>query len=140
MARYLGGRKSGYRRIDGSGNGRRRRSVVLANGSGKRRRFWRVRRPRIEILKLVASPKRFFVWLRDAYEKMMLRFAESSMVSAGSYGGSAYGNGIGKARLKEYDEKMIVEIYKSIVMAEGHVMVPREAGKLGSRLSPVEEE
>ncbi|KAF5741550.1 hypothetical protein HS088_TW10G00550 [Tripterygium wilfordii] len=125
-------------RIDGSGHGRRRRTVVLGNGSSRRRRLWRVR-PKIGIVKLVAAPKRFLVWLRDAYVKMMMAFAESSVMSA-SYGGYAYGNaGMGKPRLKEYDEKMILEIYKSIVMAQDHAMVPRGAGKLGSPLSPVME-
>lgn len=86
----------------------------------------------------IPSPKKFFVWLRDAYVKMMLGLANSRMINSGYGGGSGFGDGGGIAAfgarpVKEYDERMIVEIYKSLVMAQGQ-LVPRDPGKLNSAI------
>ncbi|KAL8492292.1 hypothetical protein ACS0TY_023788 [Phlomoides rotata] len=56
--------------------------------------------------------------------------------------GSGYGSGFGSdsvtkfgmRSIKVYDEKMIVEIYESIVMAQGQ-LVPRDASWIGSEIS-----
>lgn len=69
--------------------------------------------PKLRILKK-ASPKKFLVWLRDSYVKMMMRLANSRVVGSSGYGGSGFGSG----PMKEYDEKVLVEIYKSILMAQ----------------------
>ncbi|EOX95196.1 Uncharacterized protein TCM_004747 [Theobroma cacao] len=122
-------KRRGYVKLNGSGRRTRRSRVEL--GSTRRRRFWRIR---VKAKLRIPSPKKFFVWLRDAYVKMMLGFANSRMINTG-YGG-AIGDGIaafGKGPMKEYDEKVIVEIYKSLVMGQGQ-LVPREAGKLSSAI------
>ncbi|KAF5745896.1 hypothetical protein HS088_TW06G00061 [Tripterygium wilfordii] len=109
LGRHLARRRSGYERLDGSG----RRGVVLESGSGKKRRLWRVKR-KVGIMKLDASPKRFFAWLRGAYVKMMLGF--ESRVSTGCDGPTCP-RGIGQAGrvvpLKEYDKKMILKIHNT---------------------------
>ena len=122
--------RRGYERINGSGRTRRSWPVELGSvstTSRRRRRFaWRIKvKPKLKALKM-SSPKRFFVWLRDAYVKMMLGFANSR-----ARGTAGYGDGIGARPIKEYDEKMIIEIYKSLVMAQGQ-LVPRDAPTLGS--------
>ncbi|XWS76616.1 hypothetical protein CRYUN_Cryun01aG0192100 [Craigia yunnanensis] len=120
-------KRKGYVKLNGS---RRRSRVEL--GSSRRRRFWRIR---VKAKLRIPSPKKFFVWLRDAYVKMMMGLANSRMVNTG-YGGAIGDHGVaafGKLPLKEYDEKMIVEIYKSLLMAQGQ-LVPREAGKLSSAI------
>lgn len=122
--------RRGYQRL---GDGGRR---VPAD----RRRRFRLRRfkvaPRVKLMNLIIrSPKRFLIWLRDAYVKMMMGFATSRICTAG-YGGSVADASIssfGKAPLKEYDKRMIVEIYKSLVVAQGQ-LVPREAVDLSSGL------
>lgn len=100
-------------------------------GSSRRRRFWRIK-PKLRFFR-IPSPKKFFIWLRDAYVKMMLGFANSRVVSSGYCGSGALGNGIGgfgQRPLKEYDEKMIIEIYRSLVVAQG--LAPRDVTAIGS--------
>lgn len=127
MEAFRGGLKGywkrrAYQRLDGGG--RRRRRAVL--GGGRRRRFWRIRVvPRLRFLARVASPKRLLARIRDAYVRMMLSFASSGAIAAG-YGGAAVA-GFGRPQLKEYDEKMIVEIYKSLV-AQGPIIATAVAG------------
>ncbi|XP_008784402.2 uncharacterized protein LOC120110193 [Phoenix dactylifera] len=118
-------KRRAYQRLDGGG---RRRSRAELNG-GRRRRFWRIRVvPRLRFLARVASPKRFLARIRDAYVRMMLSFASSGAIANGytGYGGAAV-TGFGRPQLKEYDEKMIVEIYKSLV-AQGPLMAANAVG------------
>ncbi|XP_044502045.1 uncharacterized protein LOC123223049 [Mangifera indica] len=126
--------RRGYERINGTGRSRTSRSDP-GSSSTRRRRSWRIKiKPKLKILR-VASPKKFFLWLRDSYVKMMMSFA-NSRVGAG-YGGAIAGpqgvHGFGKGPVKEYDEKMLVEIYKSLVLAQSQ-LVPRDAAKLGSEI------
>ncbi|KAI4365707.1 hypothetical protein MLD38_021671 [Melastoma candidum] len=101
----------------------------------RRRWIWRPRvrvAPKVKILRLVASsPKKFFLWLRDAYVRMMLKFANSRMFTAGGapsyYGRSGYG--FGEATLKEYDRRVIVEIYRSVLAAQGKLADRPASGK-----------
>ncbi|KAK8718137.1 hypothetical protein V6N13_045382 [Hibiscus sabdariffa] len=123
--------RRGYVKLNGGSRGGARRSRVEIGGSSRRRRFWKIR---VKAKVRLPSPKKFFVWLRDAYVKMMLGLANSRVVNG--YGGAMGDHGIsafGKRPVKEYDEKLIVEIYKSLVMAQGQ-LVPREAGKLSSAI------
>ncbi|KAL4360527.1 hypothetical protein GQ457_04G029080 [Hibiscus cannabinus] len=108
-------------------NGARRSRVEL--GTSRRKRFWRIK---IKAKLRIKSPKKFFVWLRDAYVKMMLGLANSRMVGSG-YGADQRVAAFGRRTMKEYDEKMIVEIYKSLVMGKGQ-SVAREPGKLCSAI------
>ncbi|KAK8497548.1 hypothetical protein V6N13_002952 [Hibiscus sabdariffa] len=120
-------KRRGYVKLSGTSRGGARRSRVELGGSSRRRRFWKIR---VKAKLRLPSPKKLFVWLRDAYVKMMVGLANSRVVSG--YGGAMADHGVsafGKRPIKEYDEKMIVEIYKSLVVAQGQ-QVPREAGKL----------
>ncbi|KAK8654363.1 hypothetical protein V6N13_128332 [Hibiscus sabdariffa] len=116
--------RRGYVKLNGASRGGARRSRVELGGSSRRRRFWKIR---VKAKLRLPSPKKLFVWLRDAYVKMMVGLANSRVVSGYGHSGAMADRGVsafGKRPIKEYDEKMIVEIYKSLVMA------PREAGKL----------
>ncbi|XP_059659595.1 uncharacterized protein LOC132306278 [Cornus florida] len=122
-------RRRGYERLTGTGRRRKNRVELAAGGSNRRRRrFWRIK----ITPKLRFSPKKFLIGLRDAYVNMMLRLASSRAINGGGMGG-ALGDGIGgfgKGPLKEYDERMIVEIYKSLMVAQGQ-LVPRDAARIG---------
>lgn len=96
---------------------------------GRRRRFFRVkinRRMRIW-RRVVGMPKKWLIRLRDAYVNMMLNLSNSGFMVAGGatgFGRSVeygYGSGTCRTQLKEYDEKMIVEIYKSLMIAQGQI-------------------
>ncbi|CAA0831967.1 Unknown protein [Striga hermonthica] len=127
-------RRKGYERLN-TGLKRKPRAVQLATGGGgdgsvRRRRFWRVKLapPRLK-LRLRFSPKKLLIRLRDAYVSMMMKLANSRAI-----GGGYPAAGFGARPLKEYDERMIVEIYKSIVLAQGQ-LVPRDAAWIGSEIS-----
>ncbi|EEF47315.1 uncharacterized protein LOC8265169 [Ricinus communis] len=131
-------RRRGYQRLNESGRRRRMNTVELGGGSatttrGSRRRkmSWRIKiKPKLKIFKR-ASPKKFFVWLRDAYVNMMLGFANSRVIGPGYGGGGGIATNFGKGPLKEYDEKMIIQIYKSLVAGQGQ-LVPHDAAAFGS--------
>ncbi|XP_010507886.1 PREDICTED: uncharacterized protein LOC104784549 [Camelina sativa] len=131
--RYWRRRLRGYQRLDGSV-----KKATSGRGSVKRvkmdptrkRRFWRIKIvPKLRILKR-ASPKKLLTWLRDAYVNMMLRLANSRVVGS-SYGYGEYGYGPGLASKEYNDEKKLVEIYKSILMAQGNLVHP-DVSKLPS--------
>nr|XP_019710381.1 uncharacterized protein LOC105057427 [Elaeis guineensis] len=139
MEAYKGGLKGywkrrAYHRLDGTGGGSRRRSRAELGG-GRKRRFWRIRiaRPRLRFLARAPSPKRFLARIRDAYVRMMLSFASTGAVAAGyaDYGGDAVAR-FRQPQLKEYDEKMIVEIYKSLV-AQGSLIATAAEGTPSGR-------
>lgn len=123
-------KQRGYRRLkNGVVSGREDTNPGQESGSGHRgRRTWRVKiGRRIRVLRRVGSPRKWLTRLRDAYVKMMLNFANTGLVGGG-YGGPVCVSGSGKGEFKEYDERVIVEIYKSLVMAQGQFM-PHEAPK-----------
>ncbi|XP_050377768.1 uncharacterized protein LOC126795005 [Argentina anserina] len=125
----------------------RSRGYVKLSGSGRhhknwmeprKRRVWRIKlapKVKLSFLRRIPSPNKFLVWLRDAYVNLMLGFANSRVFTT-TYGGSICHDGtgsFGKRPLKEYDDKMIVEIYKSLMLTQGQ-LVPRDAPKLGSEI------
>lgn len=125
-------RSRGYQRLNVGG--RRRTRAVLGGGGNpnrRRRRFWKIRIvPRLRFI----SPKKLLIKFRDAYVNFMMRIASSSALGGGGggFGAVDYGvGGFGMRPMKEYDEKMIVEIYKSLVMAQGQI-VPRNAANINS--------
>ncbi|GMH30890.1 hypothetical protein Nepgr_032733 [Nepenthes gracilis] len=125
-------KRRGYERL----NGRKQRKpgqAELARMGRSKGRFWRWRiklsRPKIRI----GSPKNWLIKLRDAYVKMMLSFSNSAAFYGGTPGFAVDYGAFGRPALKEYDEKVIVEIYKSLVMAQGK-LVPREAEKISSAI------
>ncbi|KAI4301463.1 hypothetical protein L6164_034741 [Bauhinia variegata] len=139
-------RKRGYRRLNGSGYESRRKSssVELGNVNTRRRRLWRIKiAPKIKTLRR-ASPKKMLLWLRDAYVRMMMGLANSRVVSisaaaASGYGGALPGGDVtggfamGTGPPKEYDPKMILQIYRSLMMAQGQ-LVPRDAPRITSEI------
>ncbi|KAK7396934.1 hypothetical protein VNO78_18097 [Psophocarpus tetragonolobus] len=109
----------GYKRLHVSDR-RRRESVQL--GDRERKRRWRIRiAPKMRIPN-ISSPKKFVLWVRDAYVSIMLGFANSIGASAVSYAGDAAFHRAPPP--KEYHHKMIVHMYNSFVMAQGHLLPP----------------
>ncbi|GJV50022.1 hypothetical protein Tco_1440234 [Tanacetum coccineum] len=120
---------------------RRSRYQKLGSDSVRQKRpFWRIRlTPKIKIklklkLKLKCSPKKLLRKIRDGYVNMMLKMANSPMIAGvgayGSYGG--YGDGVasfGMRPVKEYDEKMVIEIYKALAMRQSQ-LVPIDESKV----------
>lgn len=142
MYRNLKGfwRRRGYQRLN-AGGGRRRRTrgdlgAASADPSRKRRRFWKIRiMPRLRLV----SPRKLLIKLRDGYVNFMLRIASSSAIvgAGGGFGAVDFGvGGFGMRPMKEYDEKVIVEIYKSLMMAQRQ-QVPRDAANNNSHVVPV---
>ncbi|MED6212520.1 hypothetical protein PIB30_084192 [Stylosanthes scabra] len=135
--------RTGYHRLNGSG--RRRRRIARAELGSKTRtretRFWRWRikvSPKIRIRR-IPSPKKMLIWLRDAYVRMMLGLANSRiMTSSTGFGGPCSvgfgGAGFGPAKTKEYDEKVLVQIYKSFLMTHGQ-LIPSETARIASEIS-----
>jgi hypothetical protein len=141
---YKGGIKAywkrrGYYRIDAAAAQRRPPLPTAELGGGgvaqapedgsgrrhRRRRGWRVRRGQLGRRVLSAlSPRRWLMRLRDAYVSAMLRLASSpAVVGYGGAGGpycatATHGHGAA-VQLKEYDEKVLVEIYRSILARGG---------------------
>lgn len=108
-------RWKGYEKLDGSSTAGRRNGKRVKMDPTKKKRLWKIKiMPKLKILRR-ASPKKFLVWLRDSYVNMMMKLANSRAVGASGYGGSGFGSG---RQMKEYDEKMLVEIYKTILMAQ----------------------
>jgi hypothetical protein len=95
-------------------------------GCRRRRHGWRVRRAGLgrRVLRAL-SPRRWMVRLRDAYVSAMLRLAASPAVGYGA--GAPYcpaethGAFARPAQLKEYNEKVLVEIYRSALARGGHL-------------------
>ncbi|CAH1447565.1 unnamed protein product [Lactuca virosa] len=82
----------------------------------RKRRFWRFRiNPR---LTLKLKPRKLFIGIRDAYMMIMMKLASSSVVRGRTMGGE----GFGTMAMKEYDEKMIMEIYKTLAMRQGQLI------------------
>ncbi|XP_066308828.1 uncharacterized protein [Miscanthus floridulus] len=140
---YEGGIKAywkrrGYYRIDAAAAQRRPPLPTAKLGGGgvaqapedgsgrrhRRRRGWHVRRGKLGRRLLSAlSPRRWLMRLRDAYVSAMLRLASSPAVVGYGAGGpycatASHGHGTA-VQLKEYDEKVLVEIYRSILARGG---------------------
>ncbi|KVH94510.1 hypothetical protein Ccrd_003409 [Cynara cardunculus var. scolymus] len=100
---------------------RRRRYQRLGTTTApKRRTKWRIRiSPR---LKLRVSPKRLFAGVRDAYVRLMIKMANSPVVRCRTMSNGHDGEGFGTTARKEYDEKMIIEIYKTLAMRQGQLV------------------
>ncbi|KAG9155839.1 hypothetical protein Leryth_004091 [Lithospermum erythrorhizon] len=136
---YVNKRK-GYQKLHGSSQ-RMNPCVVVMGGSGncKKRRFnWRMKlNKKLKFkFKFSISPKKFLIGFRDGYINFMNKIANSSMVTGGGFVGSGGGyggnvmNGFRVKTLKEYDEKMIVEIYKSLVISQTQ-LAPCDVAKFG---------
>jgi hypothetical protein len=158
---YKGGIKAywkrrGYYRVDAAAAQRRPPLPTAELGGGiaqpspedgsawRRRRGWRVRRGQLGRRLLRAlSPRRWLVKLRDAYVSAMLRLASSPAVGYGA--GTPYcataPRGAAFAQppqLKEYDEKVLVEIYRSILARGGPLplAVPGDGAGVGAPAAP----
>ncbi|XP_030543250.1 uncharacterized protein LOC115750199 [Rhodamnia argentea] len=112
-------RRRSYRRL-GVGSGIRRCMPVVELGSTRRRRRWSWRIKISPKLACLRSPKKFLIWLRDGYVNMMLRLADSRVGYA--YGADVGLSGFGSRPLKEYDQKVIVEVYRALMAAQAKAM------------------
>ncbi|KAG6412466.1 hypothetical protein SASPL_125145 [Salvia splendens] len=109
-------RKRGYNRL--SPPNRRSLKVVRLNSS---KRSWRLRlTPKLRLVRL-ASPMKLWCRFKNAYMKMMLKFANIAGTSGAA--NTAFGaNRIPKARdapmeysRTEFENRLVLEIYKSMV-------------------------
>ncbi|KAF5782527.1 hypothetical protein HanRHA438_Chr11g0509481 [Helianthus annuus] len=104
---YTGAKRSYWRR-----RGYRR----LATDESQSRWSW-VRMPRRLKIKLRCNPKKLVARVHDAYVKMTMKLANSQVVRGGAIAGYGAGGGIyefGMRPIKEYDAKMIIQMYKSL--------------------------
>ncbi|XP_058742470.1 uncharacterized protein LOC131614958 [Vicia villosa] len=118
-------RRKGYQRVIKSS---RKRNTVRLGGESTTgtKRKWRIKiSPKIKI-PAISSPKKWMVWMRDSYVRMMVALANSKVVKMGSLGDPTGGFGRNQ-QPKEYDSKMIVHMYNSFVVSQGHL-----GSKLGS--------
>ncbi|KAI3682769.1 hypothetical protein L1987_83006 [Smallanthus sonchifolius] len=89
--------------------------------SKPRKWSWKIRMPRR--LKIRFSPKKLIARVHDAYVRMMMRVASSLVVRTGvvgGYGGGGFGE-FGMRPVKEYDEKMIIQMYNSMVVRQAQL-------------------
>lgn len=127
-------KRRGYYRLDAAAAQRRPPLLTAELGGGapapeglrRRRRGWRVRRGLGRRLLRALSPRRWLTRIRDAYVSAMLRLASSPAVGYGA--GAPYCAGGPEAfarprQLKEYDGKVLVEIYRSILARGGPLAV-----------------
>ncbi|KAM3409947.1 hypothetical protein ACQJBY_002297 [Aegilops geniculata] len=128
----------GYDRLDAAAAQRRPALATAELGAGGgaaaaatagRRRGWRVRRRGLgrRVLRAL-SPRRLLARLRDAYVNAMLRLASSAAVGYGSAPFCAAPEPFARPRpLKEYDEKVLVEMYRSILARGGVIPLSGDA-------------
>ncbi|XP_022155311.1 uncharacterized protein LOC111022443 [Momordica charantia] len=107
-----------YEKLNRPSRSRRRRARVELGSNRKRGgRFWRIKiSQNLRFFRSIPSPKKLLLRLRDAYVRMMLGFANSRVFSAAPVPDGIAG--FGRRPVKEYDDKMILEIYKSMVAAQ----------------------
>ncbi|XP_047043766.1 uncharacterized protein LOC124647973 [Lolium rigidum] len=101
-------------------------AVAATTTAASRRRGWRVRRRGLgrRILRAL-SPRRWLVRLRDAYVNAMLRLASSAAVGYGSAPYCVAGaDPFARPRPpKEYEDKVLVEMYRSILARGGVIPI-----------------
>ncbi|KAL8214863.1 hypothetical protein R6Q57_004312 [Mikania cordata] len=105
-------RRRGYRRLAPANESRSKRGKWS----------WKLRIPRrLKIkLKFKFNPKKLIARVHDAYVRMMMRVADLPAVRCGAiagYGGGGSGE-FGMRPMKEYDEKIIIQMYNSLVMRQ----------------------
>ncbi|CAN4093016.1 unnamed protein product [Withania somnifera] len=105
-------RRRGYQKL----NQKQKRVEV---GPTRNRRFWKIKltpKLKLKINFKQLSLKNILIKFRDAYVNMMLRIANTRGFGA-DYGVGGGVDAFGMRQIKEYDEKVLVEIYKSILKA-----------------------
>ncbi|RAL42077.1 unnamed protein product [Cuscuta campestris] len=113
---YLKTKRSGYERITRPGARGRKCRVEL--GGGRKEAPWRIKlRPKLKLrINLRFSPKKLLLRLRDAYVGLMLRVSNTRAI--GGFAGNTVSDFTARS-VKEYDERMIIQIYKSLLIAHG---------------------
>ncbi|XP_076899845.1 uncharacterized protein LOC143553829 [Bidens hawaiensis] len=102
--------------------GYRRLATATNESRSKRGRWSWIRMPRRLKIKLRWNPKKLVDSVHSAYVRMMMKLASSSVVRGGAIGGYGAGAEIcqfGMRPMKEYDEKVIIQIYKSLSVRPG---------------------
>ncbi|KAI3805878.1 hypothetical protein L1987_21765 [Smallanthus sonchifolius] len=108
-------RTRGYHRLGG------RKQEQSGRQPRRRRRLGRIRLNRKLKLKLPMSPRKLFIGLRDAYVRIMMKLANTSVVRGRTIAGYN-GDGFGKTMtVKEYDEKVIIEICKNLAIRQNQI-------------------
>nr|GFA67951.1 hypothetical protein [Tanacetum cinerariifolium] len=66
---------------------------------------------------LKLKPKKWYTRARDAYVRIMMKLANTSVVRSRTMAGYN-GDGFGRPSNKEYDDKIIYQIYKTLSVAQ----------------------
>ncbi|KAL8207937.1 hypothetical protein R6Q57_007349 [Mikania cordata] len=110
-----------YKRVKGYWRRKRYERLGGKRSGPSWRRFWRIRVTRKLKLKLKYTPKKLIIGLRDGYVNLMMRLANSQVVA----GTGGYGEGVAKfgtRPVKEYDEKVIIDFYKTLVTRQAQLI------------------
>ncbi|KAJ0791028.1 hypothetical protein HanOQP8_Chr01g0000981 [Helianthus annuus] len=103
----------------------RRLGTTTDESRSKRKWSWKIRMPRRLKIKLrfKFNPKKFIANVHEAYVRMMMSIASSPVVRSGSIGGYDAGgfSQFGMRPMKEYDEKVIIQMYNSLVMRQAQL-------------------
>ncbi|GKB51912.1 hypothetical protein Tco_0902665 [Tanacetum coccineum] len=105
----------GYQRLGSSTNvpDRHGGEESGTRGTRRKRKFFRLRiSPRLKL-----KPKKWYTRARDAYVRIMMKLANTSVVRSRTMTGYN-GDGFGRPSNKEYDNKIIYEIYKTLSVAQ----------------------
>ncbi|XP_071718228.1 uncharacterized protein [Rutidosis leptorrhynchoides] len=93
-------------------------------GSKTKRYSWRIRVPsklKIKLrFKLKFNPKKLLTRFHSAYVSMMMKVANSPALSGGGlvgFGGDGTSQ-FGMTPMKEYDEKLVIQLYNSLVIKQ----------------------
>ncbi|PWA65948.1 hypothetical protein CTI12_AA243600 [Artemisia annua] len=105
----------GYQRL-GTSTSVPDRHGAEESGTRRRRRKRKLFRLRIS-RRLKLNPRKWYIGARDAYVRIMMKLANTSVVRSRTMAGYN-GDGFGRPSQKEYDEKMIYEIYKTLSVAQ----------------------
>ncbi|GLJ09536.1 hypothetical protein SUGI_0111350 [Cryptomeria japonica] len=116
MKRYMQRKK--YQKLE-TFSWRRRRSLRSFKMGSRKMKSFRVKlSPKLKLRWF--NPKIMLVKLRDAYVNMMLNVANSRILSSETLYPNC--NPFGERFSKEYDKKMLIEIYKSlIIQSQGQI-------------------
>ncbi|KAM0050615.1 hypothetical protein Hdeb2414_s0007g00225991 [Helianthus debilis subsp. tardiflorus] len=103
----------------------RRLGTTTDESRSKRKWSWKIRMPRRLKIKLrfKFNPKKFIANVHEAYVRMMMKIASSPVVRSGSIGGYDAGgfSQFGMRPMKEYDEKVIIQMYNALVVRQAQL-------------------
>uniref|UniRef100_A0A7N0UDZ2 Uncharacterized protein n=1 Tax=Kalanchoe fedtschenkoi TaxID=63787 RepID=A0A7N0UDZ2_KALFE len=109
-------RRSKYRRLRSSVPSRRKLPVLKLGGQDPDHgRRWKLKSARKLKLRVLVSPVRLLVKLRDAYVNMMLHWAKKMGMGRASFSKRKHSLGMVAVGGQQVDVRLVVEIYNRMV-------------------------